>query len=332
MNGDHVEVNLHAIDMNLLVAFDTLARERSVTKAAARMGVTQSAMSHTLRRLRELTGDALLVRGRGGMVLTPRAEALVVPIRTGLHTLAEGLSGPVAFEPATARRRFRLVSPDLFDILVLPGLLARLQHEAPGIDVAVVPHPASIATALETGDVDLAIAPILLDDEPFARELLPAPDLQQQRLFRDGLRCFVRAGHPLAARRRLSLATYTELPHILISPTGEGPGVVDRYLARQGCQRRIALRVPLFSSALAIVADSDLVLTAPQSVQRSVFADRLVDLPVPVAVPDHAVTMVWHPRFSEDPAHRWLRRTLAEVARADPLSERSTRPRARRTR
>ena len=315
MNENHVEIDLQKIDMNLLVAFDALARERSVTKAAARMGVTQSAMSHTLRRLRELTADDLLVRGRGGMVLTPRAEALVVPIRAGLRTLAQGLARPLAFDPSTARRRFRLVSPDLFDILVLPRLLARLQAEAPGIDLAVVPRPSSISTALETGDVDLLVAPVLLDDEPFARELLPAPQLQQQRLFRDSLRCFVRAGHPLAKRRRLSMTTYVELPHILISPTGEGPGVVDRYLAREGLQRRIALRVPLFSSALAIVADSDLVLTAPQSVQRSVLADRLVDLPVPVAVPDHAVTMVWHPRFSDDPAHRWLRRTLLATAR-----------------
>ncbi len=128
MNTVHDLGGLHRIDLNLLVALDALTRERSVTKAAERAGVTQSAMSHTLRRLRDLFDDPLLVRGRGGMVLTPRAEALTVPLRGGLLSLARTLDEPEVFDPAHTSRTFRIVSPDLFDALVLPPVRKVVCH------------------------------------------------------------------------------------------------------------------------------------------------------------------------------------------------------------
>ncbi|MEM7151834.1 MAG: LysR family transcriptional regulator [Myxococcota bacterium] len=316
MSMVHDETALHRLDMNLLVAFDVLATERSVTRAAERMGVTQSAMSHTLRRLRGLFEDPLLVRGRGGMALTPRAEALRVPLRAGLSSVARALTSPPRFEPSTTQRTFRLASLDIFDMLALPRMLRRLEHEAPGVDLAVVPRPSRLSDALETGDLDIAIVPVLLDDEPFARALQPEPELRQRILLRDTLRCFVRPEHPVAGKRRLSPRRYAELAHVLVSPTGEGPGVVDRFLAPQGLQRRIALRVPQFAAALSVVADGDLVLTAPRSLADCALASAMVNLPVPIAVPKHAVTMVWHPRFHEDPAHRWFRQQMVEVTRA----------------
>ena len=139
MSQTHVAETLHRIDLNLLVALDALTRERSVTKAAERAGVTQSAMSHTLRRLRDLFDDPLLVRGRGGMVLTPRAEALAVPLRSGLVSLARTLAEPQPFAPEHATRTFRIVSPDLFDALVLPTLFQRVYVTPAAIDLAVVP-------------------------------------------------------------------------------------------------------------------------------------------------------------------------------------------------
>ena len=133
MNMNHSVRALHGIDLNLLAAFDALAEERNVTRAAARAGVTQSAMSHTLRRLRDLLGDPLLVRGGGGMVLTPRAEALRAPLRAALAELARVLDEPAQFDPATSTRGFRVVAPDLFDMLALPRLLPRLAAQAPGM-------------------------------------------------------------------------------------------------------------------------------------------------------------------------------------------------------
>jgi DNA-binding transcriptional LysR family regulator len=314
MNDIHDARALHRVDMNLFAAFDALLRERSVTRAAQRVGVTQSAMSHTLRRLRELFGDPLLVRGRSGMVLTPRAEALVGPLRSGLASLRHALEQPLPFEPAHARRSFRLVSPDLFDSLALPPLLGRLRDEAPGVNVSVVPRPRDLGAALESGEVDLAVVPVWLDDS--AEPMDGAAALRRRSLFRDRLCCYLRAGHPALDRRgRLSLAKYAALAHVLVSPQGEGPGVVDVCLAERGRERRVALRVPHFSSALAVVVESDLVLTAPSSLARLAGnASRLVSTRAPLALPEHAVTMVWHARFGDDLAHRWLRSLLVDVS------------------
>jgi DNA-binding transcriptional LysR family regulator len=319
MSSVHVVQDLHHIDLNLLVALDALTRERSVTKAAERAGVTQSAMSHTLRRLRELFDDPLLVRGRGGMVLTPRAEALTVPLRSGLVSLARTLAEPEPFAPEHASRTFRIVSPDLFDTLVLPTLLQRLGQQAPRVDLAVVPMPKRLSDSLETGDVDLAIHPVLLDPQPFDLGIQVDPELQSRTLFRDSFRCFLRSDHPaLSGRRRLTLKAFTRLDHILVSPGGEGPGVVDRILEASGLQRRIALRVPHFATALEVIRQSDLVLTAPASLSKVSTASTLASRPAPLEIPEHAITMIWHPRFTEDPAHRWLRQLLLDASQGVP--------------
>jgi DNA-binding transcriptional LysR family regulator len=319
MSITHTADSLHRIDLNLLVALDALARERSVTKAAERTGVTQSAMSHTLRRLRELFDDPLLVRGRGGMVLTPRAEALAVPLRSGLVSLARTLAERPAFEPEHASRTFRIVSPDLFDALVLPTILQRLGHEAPSVDLAVVPMPKRLSDSLETGDVDLAIYPVLLDPEPFDLGTQVDAELQSRTLFRDSFRSFLRSDHPaITGRRTLTLKTFTGLKHVLVSPGGEGPGLVDRILHARGLERRIALRVPHFATALEVIAQSDLVLTAPSSLSRCSTASTLASRPAPLDIPEHAITMIWHPRFTEDPAHRWLRDVMVDVTAEVP--------------
>jgi DNA-binding transcriptional LysR family regulator len=318
MSAVHVEADLHRIDLNLLVALDALTRERSVTKAAERAGVTQSAMSHTLRRLRDLFDDPLLVRGRGGMVLTPRAEALTIPLRSGLVTLARTVAEPEVFAPEHASRTFRIVSPDLFDALVLPTLLQRVGRQAPSIDLAVVPMPKRLTDSLETGDVDLAIYPVLLDPKPFDFGTQVDAELQTRTLFRDTFRCFLRADHPALAARRLTLKAFTRLNHILVSPGGEGPGVVDRVLQTQGLQRRIALRVPHFASALEVVAQSDLVLTAPSSLSQCSTASTLASRSAPIEIPEHAITMIWHPRFTEDPPHRWFRELMLDATNEIP--------------
>lgn len=316
MNMIHDAGSLRTIDLNLLAAFDALAEAGSVTRAAELCSVTQSAMSHTLRRLRELLADPLLVRGKGGMVLTPRAEALRGPLRAALGDVARAITRPPTFDPASSTRAFRLVGPDLFDMLALPPLLRALGRQAPGVDLAVLPMPPNLAASLETGEIDLAIAPVLLDEEPFDRRIEPGPDLQRRVLLRDKMRCFVRSGHPgIRARGRMTLAAFTQAAHVLVSPSGAGTGVVDRVLSTQGATRRVAVRVPQFSTALAIVAQTDLVLTAPSALLAAGGTGaELVSLAPPVQLPEHAVTMVWHPRFSEDPAHRWLRGILAETA------------------
>ncbi len=324
MKDAHVRTaadELVGVDLNLVVAFDALAREQSVTRAAHRLGVTQSAVSHALRRLRDLLGDPLLVRGKGGMVLTPRAQSLVVPVRTGLVTLQRALAQPGPFDPATARRAFTIASPDLFDVLVLPPLLERVRADAPGIDLAVVAgEERRLPERLETGELDLAVMPRIEDDEPRP----PDPTgLVRRTLLHDDFTCFLRADHPTLAgprrrRRSLKLDAWVELSHALVSPTGEGLGLVDRALATHGRTRRIALRVPNFYSALVIVAHSDLALTAPTPLGRLARGlPEIVALAPPLPLPRHALDLVWHERFAKDPGHLWLRNLVANVVRTE---------------
>jgi DNA-binding transcriptional LysR family regulator len=314
------------VDLNLLVAFDALARELNVTRAAERVGVTQSAMSHALRRLRELFHDPVLVRGQNGMVLTARAEALVVPLRSGLVTIDRALERTPTFVPATARHTFRLATPDLFDALGVPILLERIRAEAPGVDLVIRATAGDmLPRALETGEIDLAITP-RMDDFQAAPEL-DGSGLVRRVLYRDGFSCFCRADHPALVEKRgartkgvvdevLSLDTYVTLSHALVSPQGEGPGFVDELLAKQGYHRRLALRVPHFFSALAIVEHSDLILTAPSSLARLIGGrSKVVALPAPLRLPEHAIQMVWHERFSNEPGHAWLRDVLLEVGK-----------------
>jgi len=335
---------LSRFDLNLLVAFDALVRERSVTAAARRTGVTQSALSHALRRLRDLLDDPLLVRGQRGMVLTPRAESLVLPVQGSLNALRRALSQPAGFEPHTARRAFCLATLDLFDVIVVPPLLERLRREAPGVDLTLIPtDPRQLPSQLETGEVDAAIVP-LVDELPVDQPQLTSESFVRRELFRDQHVCFVRRDHPALRTRasakraktdaamggKLSLETYAGLSHLLVSPQGTGPGIVDQMLAQRGLTRRVALRVPHFYAALSIVSECDLILTAPRALgvlaslaaeprageRRTGEPGTVVMLPPPLRLPSHSVHLVWHERFSHDAGHSWLRELVAQVARA----------------
>ncbi len=306
MNTMH---DLRGVDLDLLICLDLLLQTRSVTRTGRALGLTQSATSHALRRLRVLLDDPVLVRTGNRMVPTPRAEALAEPLRALLLDLDRLLAAPQGFDPATARRAFRLTSPDLFDLLLLPTLVARVAAAAPGVDLAVLPPPGALTDALSTGALDLAILPIGPHPDP-ARP----GELVRRTLFRDDLCCFLRRDHPAVVDGHLSLDAYTAGLHVMVSPTGAGPGPVDAALAALGRQRRIAVRVPSFAVARAVVARSDAMLTAPNSLRRLVDDDAVVALPPPLDLPGHGIAMTWHARFQADPAHRWLREQVAAVA------------------
>ncbi|MFK7927635.1 MAG: LysR family transcriptional regulator, partial [Myxococcota bacterium] len=299
MNSIH---DLSRVDLNLLVAFDALAREQSVTQAAAALGVTQSAMSHTLRRLRAVFDDPLLIRSGRGMRLTPRAEGLIVPLRAGLTSLGRVLSSPSTFDPATANRAFCIAGPDLFSALVLPNLLTHLRLNAPGVDLQILPtgRP-SLGDDLETGQVDLCVQAV--PEVGPAVPALPAVGMVRRTLFHDGFSCFVRREHPITSEGPLSVQRYAALPHILVSPSGQGAGPVDLVLAKHGLQRRIALRVPHFSTALTALRHSDLVLTASSALTELVGEEITVVEP-PAKTPRHGIALVWHERWSADAGHR----------------------------
>ena len=289
---------LAQLNLHHLRALDALLAERSVTRAADRLGVSQSAVSHALRGLRSVLGDPLLVRGASGMTPTVRAEGLALPLRRALRELESALSQAPGFEPATATRTFTLAMGDAFTVTVLPPLLALVRTEAPGVDLDVVPIPGGhVGPGLERGEVDLSFGVGIPDNQ----------GLRTRAVLDDDFACLVREDHPEVGDE-LDLDTWCRLPHVLMSPRGEGPGLVDNALAKLGRSRRVHLRIRYFLAAPLVVARSDLVLTGPRRLlTRMAELAPLRVLDAPVELPTFTIRLIWHVRLHEDAGHRWLR-------------------------
>jgi DNA-binding transcriptional LysR family regulator len=302
-------LHLRSLDLNLILALDALLEERSVTRAAQRVGITQSAMSHALARLRDVTGDALLVRTASGMVATARAEELGPPIRRALEGVATALRPPQAFDPRTAERRIRIGTGDYGEIVLLPSVLRRLAKEAPRVDLRVVFQGDNAAEMLRSGDADLLLSPV------FAAGV--GPGMYTRKLFDERFVCVVRRGHPLA-NKKLTLARYVAASHALISPRGKEGSQTDDALARLGLSRRVVVTVPHFLVAPHIVVQSDLVLTLAARVANMLAAPlglAILEPPSELHLDGFTMSAVWHERTHRDPALRWTREVFAEVAK-----------------
>jgi DNA-binding transcriptional LysR family regulator len=296
------------LDLNLLVALDALLTERSVSKAAKRVGITQPSMSHALARLREAFGDPLLVRSGHILLLTPRAEEIVAPLGELMAGVNRLVQGRTAFDPTTATRTFVIAMNDYGTLVVLPSLMAVVARTAPHVDIVVRPLSNDVAAALEQGDADVAID--FFGDLPGG--------LLRQTLFRERYVCLVRKGHRVA-NAPLTLERYAKLDHLVVAPRGGHTGLVDAVLAKHGLRRRVAVRVPSFVAAPWLVAESDLILTAPE--RMAVRAAKVLGLRVlslPERGPELAAAQVWHDRYHRDPAHEWLRASVVAAARELP--------------
>ncbi len=297
---------LAGIDLNLVVALDALLAERHVTRAAARLGLTQSAASHALARLRDVLGDPLLVRGPGGtMVPTALALRLAPQLDKILADLAGVLRGET-FDPATARHTFRIGTSDYVEIVLLPKLAARIAQRAPNVDLWVHSFNDHGDAELATGALDVVIAPARGTARPSAS--------YEKALFDESFTCILRAKHPLADRK-LTLARYCAMSHLLVAPRGTPGSLVDDTLAKLDKRRRVALAVPHFLVVPFVIASTDLVATLATRVARP-FAETLdlVMLPPPVEIPNFRIAIAWHERNHHDAPHRWLREQLLAVA------------------
>ncbi|WP_437311801.1 LysR family transcriptional regulator [Sorangium sp. So ce388] len=309
MQDEHDARELAALDLNLLVVLDALLAERHVTRAAARVGMTQPACSHALGRLRRALGDPLLVRGaRGAMLPTPRAEALAPALRAALRGLASAIRGEPRFDPATARRTFRIATGDYAELVLLPPLLSLLASAAPSVDVWMMPLALTrdgVVAQLTSGAVDVVIGP--------PRRGWP-DDLYVRPLFEERFRCVVRRDHP-AAHGRLTLDRYCALSHLLVAPRGTPGSLVDDALAALGRDRRIAATVPHFLVAPHVIAATDLMATLGARIVDATAAPLgLAVLPPPLELAGFSFAMIWHERTHHDPAHRWLRDQIARAA------------------
>ena len=289
-------------DLNLLIALDALLEEGSVARASRRLRLSPSATSRALARLRQATGDPLLVRAGRGLAPTPRAEIL----RARAHQLVEDaravLRPAERHDLSTLARTFTLRTSDGFVENFGPRLLARVGAEAPGVRLNLLQKPDKDSTPLREGRVDLETGVI----EPTL-----GPELRSQALFRDRLVGVVRQDHPLAGRP-VDLDAYAAARHVVVSRSGFDEDAVDRPFLPGGLTRQIASAVSGFATALALVRGADLVATVPER-HTAALREGLVSFPIPVPTSPFTVSMLWHPRLDADPVHRWLRGCLREV-------------------
>ena len=295
-------MRLSGIDLNLLTTLDALLAEQNVTRAAKRLGISQPAVSHSLKRLRDLLDDELLVRGKVGMIATPRALELRAPLRIALDAAEVVLRAAPGFDPATADRTFVMLMADQESFLLLPLLAERLAREAPGIRIDVRPPPNDVIG----NDIELAVG--VWSDVP--------ANVMQQPLWRESFVCVLRKGSA-AARGTLDRKRYLAASHVVVAPRGTPGSVVDDLLAKGGERRSVTLRVAHFLVAPHVVATTDLLWTAPEGIAR-VFVDYLplVIREAPLPVNGFTVSMRWHVRVDGDPGLAWLRGVLREIATA----------------
>lgn len=301
------------VDLNLLIALDALLAECSVTGAARRLGLSPSAMSRTLARLRQVTGDPLLVQAGRSLAPTPYAEALSGQVHT-LTRDAQAVLRPAdsrRLDLASLNRTFTLRAGEGFMELLAAPLLAAVTREAPHVRLRFVLKPDKDAQPLREGLIDLEIGVLGTS----------APEVRTQLLLRDKFVGVARIGHPLLAAAAITPELYAACSHVMASRRGEFLGPVDDALEELGLVRKVSLVVPSYPDAMRIVRRSDLVALVPRScLGNTLAADHaailgLESFELPVRAPEFNISAIWHPRLDADPAHRWLRDVVLAVCR-----------------
>ena len=310
--------NFRTLDLNLLRVFDAVMTERSLTRAAHTLSLTQPAVSNALRRLRAALGDELVQRSGQGMEPTPHAQALWPAVRQALAQLQNALA-PDVFVPAQASNVFVLTMADATAAALLPPFVDILAAEAPGVSVRVLPLATRDPRQLlsdKTADVAIGYFPAVLADLTGRKQSGDAVDYAHQRLYEGRYVCLMRKGHPLA-QGTLTLDQYCAARHLLVSFSGRPYGFVDEALAALGRERRIVLTVNQFFTADRVVASSDLITVLPQHFfGTSGLADSLVCRPLPLEMPRVSVDALWHQHRHHGAAQAWLRSALVRAAQS----------------
>lgn len=292
-------------DLNLLPVFLALMEERSVTRAAERLGITQPALSNALTRLRAMLLDPLFIRERYGMQPTPKALELAPVIAAALASLDAVVLGQQEFDPAKSTQLLTLAPNSYVEFVLVPAIVARLRERAPGVSLRLTPYGSDLA---ETGVISGSTALVM------GRIVDPPDNLVVQHLMDDGLSCIVRADHP-QVDQKISRKQYEQLKHVNMLPPGRLRVGLFQALERQGLRREVAVSVTHFLAIPEVVAVTDYCATLPKLICRHLAKDaRLKILPAPADLGIFPVEMAWHVRYRHDPAHRWLRALIAEVA------------------
>jgi DNA-binding transcriptional LysR family regulator len=300
-------MQLRNVDLNLLKALDVLMDERSVTKAAIRLSLTQPALSATLNRLRDALNDPLLVRTQRGLTPTPRAIELVQPVKRILADI-EAVLQTTEFDPASAAFTLRLAATDYALRAVVVPFMAALRPMAPGIRIAVVHSEAhTLLERMERGELDLALV---------TPDMAPST-LHSRTLYEERYVCVLREGHPFASPRKLSLNRFCSLEHGIVSLSGGGfSGPTDKALERLGRRRRVMASVPSFVMLLDLVRSSDLVAVVPRRLLKD--TPGLHVMQPPLDIPGFTKILAWHARTHADAGQRWAREQLLRICATLP--------------
>jgi DNA-binding transcriptional LysR family regulator len=290
-------------NLNLLASFQALVEERSVTRAAARMFLSQPAMSRVLDKLQEIFDDKLLVRTRKGFEPTRRALYIYEQLEHVLPAVEDLLRGH-KFNPADATDYFRIAMTDHVALALLPTLMKAFAEKAPGVRIEISAWDDSSFRRLDTNALDLVI---------WVNEA-PSP-LRSEQIYEDKSVCIVRKGHPIASSNLpLTVERYLQLEHLVISLVGTYQGDLDRALAQLGYRRNARLTLPFFAAAIPIIESTDMAATLPTRMAKSFPHSRTCCLPIPINLPQIRYIQVWHPRNDEEPGHLWLRQLIKETS------------------
>ena len=306
MNTD----KLAKLDLNLMVSLQVLLEERSVTQAAIRLHITQSAMSKILGRLRRVFDDPLFVRTAHGLAPTARSVQLESDLRVLLQGVVKIVEPPV-FDPGSAAHNFRIAAIDSSNQIFLPDYLPELIKQAPSLTLEYLNWQEDSLRRIDQGDVDLGITARDTDELSFVSLKKLPKSILQQSLGEDRLVCLMRAEHPALADSEWGLAEYLRWGHVQVSCEGKDRWLLDQVLEQQGHRRNMVLTVPDFQAALSATCHTDLIFTTTGS-----FADYacrfqpLVVAELPVPLGKTTFVLLWHQRHDKDPAHRWLRQLI----------------------
>ena len=301
-------MDIRAVDLNLLKAFDALMTERAVTRAAGRIGLSQPAMSHALSRLRDLFADDLFVRSPGGMEPTARAREIAPLVTTAIEHIDAALNPGTGFDPAESERIFTAGMAEYAEVPLVEGLAEAFSRTAPKATLRLVPITGAEAPErLDRETVEVAVAHL------GSRSGTLPQRFDSTLLFRDPFVVVARRGHP-GLTQPLSVEGYARLGHVLVSPRGDTTGAVDRPLAAHGHNRRIRLLVATYLALPAVVEATDLIATVPERTARRVAAAGFAIAPLPIELAV-TVSMAWHRRNARTPAHLWFRSLLTDAAR-----------------
>lgn len=308
--------HLRRLDLNLLPVFDALFRLRSVTGAASELSMSASAFSHALARLRQSLGDELFVRQGNRMQPTVRAEQIATPVAGALKVLSESLSQGDRFDPASSDRTFVFSATDYTAFAVLPSFIARMQRVAPNLRIKVIYSSQKVSIEeLAAGRIDFALG--------YSEERDPLPSEVEDFDWFSGEYVVIASQHHPQIHGELSLASYLNARHVVVTPWNETRGVIDHVLDSLSLQRQVAVQLPTVLAAPFIIANSELVMTVPRHAAETLRnAAPIAIYPAPFAIPPYTLKVYGHSKYARTDAHTWMRQellnTLPDARRTEP--------------